>query len=242
MTVAQWLVRLYPRAFRDRWGADLAAEVRASGPRSWPNLLAGAADVWLHPAVWPARSVAQRQTRVAAMAVIVTGIGWFAAHLTVEDTPDLPRVLDLCAVAVLAGLVLVAPWPAPATLMAIGRRLLRRLAGPAVLGFAVIVVVHGTDGSFAPPVRLALLGCWWGSWGLAVIQTGRTIAGLGADPALPALPRRFRLGIRVLAVAAAATGATQLVAALPGPAPASAVLGLCLLAAPRFLRSPETAV
>ncbi len=34
MTVAQRLVRLYPRAFRDRWGTDLAAEVRTSGPRS----------------------------------------------------------------------------------------------------------------------------------------------------------------------------------------------------------------
>ncbi len=47
--------------------------------------------MWLHPAVRPAHSVAQRQARVAAMAAIVTGIGWFAAHLTVEDTRGVPR-------------------------------------------------------------------------------------------------------------------------------------------------------
>ncbi|WP_410626722.1 hypothetical protein [Amycolatopsis sp. cmx-8-4] len=237
MTVAQWLVRLYPRAFRDRWGADLTAEVQAY-PRSWPNLLASAADVWLHPAVWPARSVAQRQARVAAMAVVVTGIGWFAAHLTVEDTRGLPPVLDLCAIVVVTGLLLVAPRPAPATLMAIGLRLLRALAGPAVLGAAVVAVVHSSGGSFAPPARLTLLLCWWGAWVLAVIQVGRTVAGVGVE--VPA--RRYRLGVRVLGAAAAAIGLTQLVAAITTPAPAPAALGLCLLAVPLVLRSPETAV
>ncbi|WP_326948586.1 hypothetical protein OG439_07275 [Amycolatopsis sp. NBC_01307] len=239
MTVAQGLVRLYPRAFRDRWGTDLAVEVRTSGPRSWPNLLAGVADMWLHPAAWPARSAAQRQARVVAMAVIVTGIGWFAAHLMVEGTRGLPRMLDVSAVAVVAGLLLAVPRPAPATLTAIGRRLLRRLAGPAVLGVAVVAVVHETGGSFVPPIRLAVLACWWGSWGWAVIQIARTIAGVGSDPAVP--PRRFRFGVRVLAAAAAATGATQLVAAVTDPAPGPAALGLCLLAAPLFLRPPATA-
>ncbi|MFG1643263.1 hypothetical protein ACGFMK_23465 [Amycolatopsis sp. NPDC049252] len=239
MTVAQGLVRLYPRAFRDRWGADLAAEVRTSGPRSWPNLLAGVADMWLHPAAWPARSAAQRQARLVAMAVIVTGIGWFAAHLMIEGTRGLPRMLDVCAVAVVAGLLLAVPRPAPATLTALGRRLLRRLAGPAVLGVAVVAVVHGTGGAFAPPIRLTVLACWWGSWGWAVIQVARTIAGAGADPAVP--PRRFRFGVRVLAAAAAATGATQLVAAVTDPAPVPAAFGLCLLAAPLVLRPPATA-
>lgn len=239
MTVAQGLVRLYPRAFRDRWGADLVAEVRTSGPRSWPNLLAGVADAWLHPAAWPAHSAAQRQARVTAMAVIVTGIGWFAAHLMVEDLPGLPRVLDICAVAVVTGLLLVAPRPAPAALITIGRRLLRALAGPAALSIAVLAVVHGTDGHFTPPIRLTVLLCWWGSWGLAVIAVGRTIAGLSPEPAVPA--RRFRFGVRTLAAAAAGTGATQLAAAISSPAPVPAALGLCLLAAPLVLRTPETA-
>ncbi|MEA5362960.1 hypothetical protein VA596_25750 [Amycolatopsis sp., V23-08] len=230
MTVVRWLVRLYPRAFRERWGADLAADAGAS---DWADLLVGAADAWLHPAVWPARSAAQRQARVTAMAVIVTGIGWFAVHLIVEDGRGLSRVLDVCAVAVVAGLGLVAPRPNPATLMALGRRLVRGLAGPAVLGLIVVAVVHATNGSFAPPVRLTLLLCWWGAWGLAVIQVGRAVAGIGPVPAVP--PRRFRLGVRVLATAAAAIGATQLVA---GAAPA---LGLVLLATPLVLRTPETA-
>ncbi|WP_328617171.1 hypothetical protein OHS18_13050 [Amycolatopsis sp. NBC_00355] len=43
------------------------------------------------------------------MAVIVMGIGWFAAHLMIEDTRSLPRILDVCAVAVITGLLLAAP-------------------------------------------------------------------------------------------------------------------------------------
>ncbi len=238
MTVAQRLVRLYPRAFRARWGADLAAEAATGGPRSWPNLLAGVADMWLHPGVWPARSAAQRHARVVAMAVIVTGIGWFAAHLMVEDTRGLPRMLDVCAVAVVAGLLLATPRPVPATLTAVGRRLLRRLAGPATLGTIMVAIVHGSDGYSAPPVRLTLLLCWWGAWGLAVIQVARTIAGVGSDPGVP--PRRFRFGVRVLAAAAAATGATQLVAAVTDPTPVPVAFGVCLLMAPLFLRPPAT--
>ncbi|MET8849811.1 hypothetical protein [Amycolatopsis sp. NPDC004625] len=226
-----WLVRLYPRAFRERWGADLAEEIRAQ-PRSWPNVLVNAVGMWLHPAAWPARSAAQRRARVAAMAVMVTGIGWFVAHLAVEDT--LPGVLDGCAVAVVAGLLLVAPRPA----LAAGRRLALRLVAPAAVCIAVVAVVHGTDGSFAPPLRLALLWSWWGSWALAVIQAGRTVAELRVTPN----PRAFRLGIRLLAASAATIGAAQLAAAATGPAPATACFGLCLLAAPVFLRPPDPAL
>lgn len=239
MTVAQWLVRLYPRPFRERWGADLTAEARLSGPRSWPNLLIGAADLWLHPTVWPARSPVQRQSRATAMAMTVTCVGWFAAHLTVEDSRGFPWALDICAVSVVAGLLLAAPRPAPSALAAIGRRLLRRLAGPALLGVAVVAVVHSTDGQFTSPIRLVLLVCWWGSWGSAVIQVARTVADLEPDPA--GQPPSFRVGIRVLAAAAAATGATQSAAAVSSSAPASAALGLCLLAAAPLLRPPETA-
>ncbi|WP_328617172.1 hypothetical protein OHS18_13055 [Amycolatopsis sp. NBC_00355] len=57
--------------------------------------------------------------------------------------------------------------------MTIGRRLLLRLAGPAALGITVVAVVHGT---FTLPIRLTLLLCWWGSWGLAVIQVAATLA------------------------------------------------------------------
>ncbi|WIX98495.1 hypothetical protein QRX60_31070 [Amycolatopsis mongoliensis] len=99
---------------------------------------------------------------------------------------------------------------------------------------------HDRGGSVTPPVRLTLLACWWGAWGPAVIQVARTIAGVGSDPAVR--PWRFRLGVRVLAAAAAATGATQLAAAVTGPAPVSGALGLCLLTAPLFLRPPATVV
>lgn len=239
MTVAYWLVRLYPVAFRERWGADLAEEARRSGPRSWPNLLVNAADVWLHPTVWPARSPVQRQSRATAMAVMVTCVGWFVAHLTVEDTRGFPRALDVCAALVVVGLLLVAPRPAPSALATIGGRLLHRLAGPAALGVVVVAVVHGTDGPFTSPIRLALLICWWGSWTWAVVQVARTVADLDPDQAVH--PPTFRLGIRVLAAAAAATGVTQSAAAVAASAPASATIGLCLLAAPLFLRPPETA-
>ncbi|VVJ24900.1 Uncharacterised protein [Amycolatopsis camponoti] len=72
-----------------------------------------------------------------------------------------------------------------------------------------------------------------------MIQVARAVAGIGFVPAVS--PRRFRLGVRVLATAAAAIGATQLVAAVVNAAPASAALGLCLLTTPLVLRTPETA-
>ncbi|SEM62665.1 hypothetical protein [Streptacidiphilus jiangxiensis] len=53
MSVADRLVRLYPAAFRDRWGESMVEEVRAAGWRGWSDALRGAADLWLHPVLWP---------------------------------------------------------------------------------------------------------------------------------------------------------------------------------------------
>ncbi|EOD64007.1 hypothetical protein [Amycolatopsis vancoresmycina] len=233
MTAEPWPVRLYPRAFRERWGADLAAELRAN-PRRWPNVLMSAVGMWLHPAAWPATSPAQRQARIAAMAVMVTGIGWFVTNLAIEDTRTLSGVLNSCAFTVVAGLLFIGPRPAPSA----GRRLMLRLTAPAALGSTVVAVVHEVGGPFPAPIRLLLLLTWWGTWALAVIQVGRTVAELAVTPH----PRAFRLGIRLLATSAAAIGATQLVAAATGAAPVTACFGLLLLAAPFFLRPPERAI
>lgn len=53
MSAADRLVRLYPAAFRDRWGEAMVEEVRAAGWRGWSDALRGAADLWLHPVLWP---------------------------------------------------------------------------------------------------------------------------------------------------------------------------------------------
>src|SRR5262249_29755381 len=71
-----WLLRLYPRPWRDRY-ADEVAEILATHAFSFAtaiDLIAGALDVWLHPGL----------TMAAANA---------AAHSTGKETTMLTRIL-----------------------------------------------------------------------------------------------------------------------------------------------------
>lgn len=70
-----WLVRLYPRAWRRRYAADLEATLAEwrPGPRDTCDLLVGAVDAHLHPQ-WQAD---RRWTSglAAAVVAVVAGIG-----------------------------------------------------------------------------------------------------------------------------------------------------------------------
>lgn len=56
-----WLLRLYPRAWRDRYGDEVAELLAGRGfsLRIAIDLVAGAIDVWLHPAETLAAATAQ---------------------------------------------------------------------------------------------------------------------------------------------------------------------------------------
>lgn len=243
--VTRSLVRLYPDAFRERWGAMVEDEARGVGWKSWPNLIAGIADMWLHPALWPADSPAQRQRRVATMGITVALAAWFLSHLAAEQAGPLPAdgvrngVMHGCTTLLLLGVALVAPQPRPTVRAAITLLgwALRRLAVPTVLGAAVVVLVHGgVDADASPPtLRTAVLAAWWIALGLGAIQIPRIFTGVGADAVVPPDTGRLRAGVWTLAGASAAGGATILGLSVAGagfhPLGAGVGVGLLLLTA-----------
>ncbi|MFF3069887.1 hypothetical protein ACFVSN_00710 [Kitasatospora sp. NPDC057904] len=224
--VARGLVRLYPDAFRERWGSMVEDEARGAGWKSWPNLAVGIADMWLHPAVWPADSPAQRQRRVATMGITVALAAWFLGHLAAEQADSLPAVgvreavMQGCTTLLLLGIALVAPRPRPtpgAAITLLGWAV-RRLAAPTLLGTAVVILVHsGVDADASPPtLRTAVLAAWWIALGLGAVQIPRIFTGVGADAVVPPGTGRLRAGVWTLAGASATGGATILGVSLTG--------------------------
>ncbi|MBD0689754.1 hypothetical protein [Streptomyces sp. CBMA123] len=239
--VTRSLVRLYPDAFRERWGSMVEDEARGAGWKSWPNLIAGIADMWLHPAVWPADSPAQRQRRVATMGITVALAAWFLSHLAAEQTGPLPAdgvrngVMHGCTTLLLLGIALVAPRPrpTPAAAVTLSGWALRRLSVPTLLGTVVVVLVHsGVDADASPPtLRSAVIAAWWIALGLGTIQIPRIFTGVGADTVVPPGAGRLRAGVWTLAGASATGGATILGVSLTGGGfhPLGAGIGVSLL-------------
>lgn len=218
----QILVRLlYPRPYLDRWGDDLCDAARSEGWRSWPNLVASAAAIWLQPAIWPPRHRGQRTARATAMVLAVAGCGWFIANLFTEDAgPVFRQVLRGCAAALLVGCALVTPLPHPnlTALAAAVRRSTRYFAVPVVLVSTVVIIVHGSVLSRIPPVpiRLAVVSLWWIGWLLAVGAGSRVLANLGPDTVIAPSRRRAGAGGVILAAVALMTGAVLLTFAFSG--------------------------
>lgn len=223
MSVPAALLRLYPSAFRERWGEDLRADAEAEGWRSWPNLLTGAADMWLHPALWPVAWPAQRNSRTAAMAILVTVACWLVAHLTTEPGAHAYALaLDGCGVLLALGLALLTPLPRWHAVGALFVLSVRMLAPPVLLAAAAVVAANS---SLAVP-HLPVLLAWWGSWVLGTIQGCRIVAGLGPDLVVPPALSRTQLGIAVLTGSSAAAAGAIVVFAAAHPAPLPALFGI----------------
>jgi hypothetical protein len=47
VNVARILVSLYPRPFKEHWGAALEGDAQTAGWRSWPNVLVSLLDMWI---------------------------------------------------------------------------------------------------------------------------------------------------------------------------------------------------
>lgn len=235
MKVARVLVSLYPGPLRDRWGAAMEAE--ASDWRSWPDLVRGVGDGWLHPMIWPADSAALRRRRAAATVVAVAFVCWLIGHFVAEQETLLPGDLRHAwpfagnDVFVLLGLALLAPLPRlnvpAATEIAI--RAVRLLAPPAILGAVVVLVAHLNP--VPEPCRFLTMMCWWTALVLGAIQGCRVIAGIGADVGVQPGPLRLTAGICVLVVALATQGTIILGSSAAGGQlnPLLASLGLVVL-------------
>jgi hypothetical protein len=220
MTASRLLLRLYPPAFRERWGEDLCAEADRAGWRYWPNLVTGALDLWLHPAIWPTAWPAQRNSRTAALAILVTTACWLVAHLTTEPGARAYAIaLDACSLVLAAGLALLTPLPRVRALDRLLVRSVRLLTVPVLLGAAAVLTVHVVP-------HLAGLVAWWTAWGLVLIQGARAVAGLGPDVVVPPSLTRTRLGVAVLTGASAGAAGTIAVFAALDPAPLPALIGI----------------
>jgi hypothetical protein len=240
MISARMLVRLYPESIRRRWGSALESEVRAAGWQAWPNLVSGIADMWLHPAIWPAHSRAQRHQRAVTMAVTVAAACWLLTHAATELDTALPAgiargwPMSAWTLLTLLGLGLIAPRPRLTRDAAITvlRRVVSRFAAPAMLAAGVVAGVHtGVDAAAPALLRPLLLACWWIALALGAIQSCRIVASLGADVAVPPRQGRLRLGLWILAAAGMVPAPVLLGASAAGGRLdlSSAVSGLGLL-------------
>jgi hypothetical protein len=203
VSVEEWLVRLYPTAVRRVWGADLQAEARAAGWRSWPDLARGAADMWLHPATWPARLPAQRRGRIGTLAVTLGLTGWLIGHAVAEQDLRLATVghglIQIGSAMLLLGLVLVAPRPRASVATCV--RAARLLAPSALLGAAVVAVANLDNAAALPaPVRAVILTCWWAALGTGALNVCRLVAAIQTVAVAPS-PTRLRAGLLILATA-----------------------------------------
>lgn len=247
MSVRQGLVRLYPAAFRDRWGASMEADHGcdrgldrradhgldheagrrtaggSAGWRAWVSLLAGAADMWLHPVIWPADRRAQRRERAAVLALAVAALVGLLGHAAGElgvplrTAPGGVWIARASAVLLLLGLVLVAPLPRPtrAAATALLGRAVRRLLPPLVAVVAFVAVAHRYGPVIAArPWRLVAVAGWWAALAAMGVQACRVLAGLGGTAVRPPRPRRLRLGLWGLTAASVLAGSTELASAI----------------------------
>jgi hypothetical protein len=229
MSAARFLTGLYPPAVRERWGADLVEEVSASGVRSWPDTVAGAARLWLHPADWPETSAGQTRhvvtVTVFALAA-ATGLLLRTVQPTATLTADLRHpVSSLWLAPLLLGVALATPLPPlrGTTLRRLAGRTVRTLAAPAAaLSAMCLLAWSGATAHLTGAADVAALGSYWLTLGFVAVR-GCTLAARVVRVVAP--PSTRRLSAALLCLGAGLTCATgQSLPALDGAAPRPMVL------------------
>ncbi|MGK4584006.1 hypothetical protein [Kitasatospora sp. HPMI-4] len=258
MSLHRGLVRLYPGVFRERWGEALEEDARAAGWRAWPSLAVGIADMWLHPAIWPADHHAQRRQRAATLAITVAALGALSGRVATAQgarftsAPGGTWAGNTCTVLFLLGLALVAPLPRPtrAAATALAGRALRRLAAPALVGAGMVAVVRlGAPSLATGPWHHLAVFAYWTTLAAGAVQTCRFFAGLGGTVVAAPPSGRLRLGLWSLTAAGVLTGSVVLAASAARQTPdhiavaagaALVLLAWALTATLRDLRSVAT--
>jgi hypothetical protein len=119
------LLRLYPRAWRDRYGDEFVAllEKEGTGPRVVVNVLAGAFDAWVSPKVvdqyapadantlrfWRVQMPPDKRSYAERLPQVLYGVVVFLAVKGIAALGDFPT-LDLAAVAIGIALSMVPFW------------------------------------------------------------------------------------------------------------------------------------
>jgi hypothetical protein len=240
MRAAALMTRLYPPAVRERWGAEIGHEVSESGIRSWPDALAGAARLWLHPSDWP-ETLAGQTRRVLAVALFavtaVTALLLRAIEPSAALTADVRHpATSLWLAPIAVGMALAAPrpplrWDALRRLTTVAVRI---LTAPAVAVLALFVtarsglVEHPTGFAHA-----ALIVYYWATLGFTAICLCTLIARVARTVTMPTT-RRLCAALLLIGTGLALAAAQSLITIIRTPADTSdltVTLALGLLAA-----------
>jgi hypothetical protein len=208
----------YPPGVRDRWGTEIGTAVAESGIRSWPDSLAGAARLWLHPSDWP-ETLAGQTRRVLAVALFViaavTTLLLRAIEPSITLTADLGHpITSLWLVPILLGIGLAAPLP-PLRWAAL-RRLtvmaIRTLAVPA--GAVSAMFVTARSGMIEHPAGAApaaLIVGYWLTLGVIAVHLCTLIARVAGIAVLPSR-RRLRAALLLMGTGLALAAGQSLLA------------------------------
>ncbi|MGW3210068.1 hypothetical protein [Streptomyces sp. NPDC001135] len=237
MNAATFLTRLYPPAVRERWGEDIRHEVSASGIRSWPDTLAGAARLWLHPGDWPETSSGQtrRVLTVALFALTAaTGLLLRSAEPSATLTADIHHPADsLWLVPLLIGIVLAAPLPPThgAALRGLAAVAVRTLAAPTAAVVALCLTAwSGTTEHLTGFTDAAVVTSYWLTLGFVALRLCVLVARISRTATLPTT-RRLSAALLCIGTGLTLAASQNLLAAVrtslhPGSLAESTALGL----------------
>ncbi|HEX3955020.1 MAG TPA: hypothetical protein VHZ03_00135 [Trebonia sp.] len=240
MRAATLLTGLYPPAVRERWGADLSREVSASGIRSWPDTLAGAVRLWLHPGDWPETFTGQtRRVLTVTLFAITAATGLLlrtVAPSTILTADIRHPATSLWLAPLLFGIGLAVPLPPLRgdALRHLTTVTARTLAAPAVAVLAMFLVAwndvieHATGFADA-----ALVLYYWITLGFVALRLCTLVARVAPSAALPTT-RRLSVALLYMATGLALAASQSLLAIVrtaPHPDTLAETLTLGLLAA-----------
>jgi hypothetical protein len=255
MRAARLLTALYPPAVRERWGAELSDEVAEAGLRAWPDTVAGAVRLWLHPIEWPETSTGQTRR---VMTVTVFAITAAAGLLLRTVSPSTALTADLghpttslWLAPLLLGIVLAVPLPPlrGAALWRLAAVAARTLAAPAlaVLGMFLLAWsrVHEMVGTGLADT--ALTSYYWLTLGFVALRLCTLVARI-TRTAVPPSTRRLSSAFLCMGAGLAFGASQSLVAGCGAAAPpqafvdtaALAVLAVTAISVGNNLRQPVT--
>ncbi|MGW7817155.1 hypothetical protein ACWGLF_03295 [Streptomyces puniciscabiei] len=237
MNAATLLTRLYPPAVRERWGEDIRHEVSASGIRSWPDTLAGAARLWLHPGDWPETSSGQtrRVLTVALFALTAaTGLLLRSAEPSAALTADIHHPpTSLWLAPLLIGIALAAPLPRThgAALRGLTVVAVRTLAAPAAAVVALCLTAwSGTAEHLTGIADAAAVTSYWLTLAFVALRLCVLVARISRTATLPTT-RRLSAALLCIGTGLTLAASQNLLAAVrtavsPGSLAESTALGL----------------
>ncbi len=237
MRAAALITGLYPPAVRERWGAEISRQVSETGIRSWPDTVAAAVRLWLHPSDWP-ESLAGQTRRVLAVAVTaVTAATALLLRATVPTTTltaDAHHPVTSLWLAPIALGIAVAVPPQPlrwGTLRRLTSTAVRTLAAPAVAVAAMPLAVRsGMLDHTTGIADAALVVYYWGTLGFTAARVCTLIARVAPALIMPTT-RRLSAALLLIGAGLALAAGQSLLTAPPHTDRLAVALALGLLSA-----------